>query len=104
MTTTRHRVHFTDSADMGAVESNSVNLVVTSPPYPMVEMWDNLFSSQDPAIKTALLKGMSAICLRDWLYLLMIVFPYRCSLCTLFSKLLISDRLAKSRPLRSMPE
>ncbi|ACN15435.1 MthZ [Desulforapulum autotrophicum HRM2] len=57
MTTTRHRVHFTDSADMGAVESNSVNLVVTSPPYPMVEMWDDLFCSQNADIKAALSQG-----------------------------------------------
>jgi DNA modification methylase len=42
---------------MGAVESNSVNLVVTSPPYPMVEMWDDLFGSQDAGIKSALAQG-----------------------------------------------
>lgn len=57
MTTTRHLVHFTDSADMGVVESNSVNLVVTSPPYPMVEMWDDLFGSRNTAIKDALAQG-----------------------------------------------
>ncbi len=38
-----HRLHFKDSSDMGAVASQSVHLVVTSPPYPMIEMWDALF-------------------------------------------------------------
>ncbi len=57
MTLTRHGVVFSDSADMGAIESDSVNLVVTSPPYPMVEMWDELFGSQDARIKTALAQG-----------------------------------------------
>lgn len=31
----------------------SVNLVVTSPPYPMIEMWDSLFSAYQPAIAGA---------------------------------------------------
>ena len=57
MTTTSHQIHFTDSCDMEMVESNSVNLVVTSPPYPMVEMWDDLFCAGDSKIKTALAKG-----------------------------------------------
>ncbi len=57
MTSTSHIVHFNDSSDMGAIKSESVNLVVTSPPYPMVEMWDDLFCAQDPKIRTALDKG-----------------------------------------------
>ncbi|SVE09491.1 uncharacterized protein METZ01_LOCUS462345, partial [marine metagenome] len=27
-----------------AIEDESVDLIVTSPPYPMVEMWDTIFS------------------------------------------------------------
>ena len=42
---------------MHQVESNSVNLVVTSPPYPMVEMWDELFCSRDLNVTTALMQG-----------------------------------------------
>lgn len=41
----RHCVVFGDSRRMDDVEENSVDLVVTSPPYPMIEMWDDLFSS-----------------------------------------------------------
>lgn len=39
---------------MDEIPSNHVNLVVTSPPYPMIEMWDQLFSSQSKDIETAL--------------------------------------------------
>jgi DNA modification methylase len=35
---------------MDAVEDDSVELLVTSPPYPMIEMWDDLFVDLDPAI------------------------------------------------------
>lgn len=35
------------SARMPEIEDNSVHLVVTSPPYPMVEKWDNLFGTLD---------------------------------------------------------
>jgi DNA modification methylase len=38
-----HRIHFADARQMTAVASESVHLVVTSPPYPMIEMWDDLF-------------------------------------------------------------
>ena len=39
---------------MNDVEDESVDLVVTSPPYPMIEMWDKVFSSLDTNIETAL--------------------------------------------------
>ncbi len=35
----------------------SVQLVVTSPPYPMIEMWDDMFSQQNRQIPSALHKG-----------------------------------------------
>ncbi|BBO80367.1 methyltransferase [Desulfosarcina ovata subsp. sediminis] len=40
---TDHRIHFSDAGQMRALDSESVHLVVTSPPYPMIEMWDDLF-------------------------------------------------------------
>jgi DNA modification methylase len=43
-----------NSSDMSDVKSNSIDLMVTSPPYPMIEMWDNLFSSLNLDIKQAL--------------------------------------------------
>lgn len=50
----QHRFYFKNSSAMKEVESKSVNLVVTSPPYPMIEMWDGLFASQSKAIDKAL--------------------------------------------------
>lgn len=42
------------SQKMGCIEDESVDLVVTSPPYPMIEMWDNIMSLQNLLIKEAL--------------------------------------------------
>ncbi|MDZ7850163.1 MAG: site-specific DNA-methyltransferase [Halodesulfurarchaeum sp.] len=47
---TRHRVYVEDARTLEAIEDDSVELVVTSPPYPMIEMWDDLFTSLDPAV------------------------------------------------------
>ncbi|WP_022835718.1 DNA-methyltransferase [Salisaeta longa] len=41
--TTRTTVHFADARSMTDVADESVALVVTSPPYPMIEMWDPAF-------------------------------------------------------------
>jgi DNA modification methylase len=45
---------------MSAVATSSVELVVTSPPYPMIEMWDDVFAEQDPAIRKSLTAGVGA--------------------------------------------
>ena len=45
---------------MEEVRSDSVHLVVTSPPYPMIEMWDNIFADQNPLIKDTLDRGHGA--------------------------------------------
>ena len=39
---------------MSQLGDSSVDLVVTSPPYPMIEMWDEIMSNQNPYIKEAL--------------------------------------------------
>ena len=39
---------------MKAIPSSSVHLVVTSPPYPMIEMWDEMFKRQNKEIAKAL--------------------------------------------------
>ena len=41
---------------MSEVTGESVSLVITSPPYPMIEMWDEIFSDQNPKIRKALEK------------------------------------------------
>ncbi|MCF8106406.1 MAG: site-specific DNA-methyltransferase [Desulfohalobiaceae bacterium] len=43
--------------DMRDISPQSINLIVTSPPYPMIEMWDSVFAQQDPEIKDNLDKG-----------------------------------------------
>ncbi|MDE0228505.1 MAG: site-specific DNA-methyltransferase [Spirochaetaceae bacterium] len=54
METTRHQVHFADARRMSAVPDGSVSLVVTSPPYPMIELWDEQFAAADPLVAQAL--------------------------------------------------
>ena len=51
---TSHKIYFKNSSEMSEIESNSVDLLITSPPYPMIEMWDSLFSSLNEDIKEAL--------------------------------------------------
>jgi len=51
---TRHRIHFSDSRHMRPVTDASVQLVVTSPPYPMIAMWDEVFGDMDERIGSLL--------------------------------------------------
>lgn len=51
---TNHRVLISDSRNLNEIKDNSVDLVVTSPPYPMIQMWDDLFSDLSSKIKIAL--------------------------------------------------
>lgn len=54
---TQHRLHVADARRMAALATASVDLVVTSPPYPMISMWDDLFIRQDEGIADELAKG-----------------------------------------------
>lgn len=47
---TYHKAYIGNAKAMDKTKSNSIDIVVTSPPYPMIEMWDECFSSQDPLI------------------------------------------------------
>ncbi len=38
---------FSSASSLKEIQNDYVDLVVTSPPYPMVEMWDGIFSNQD---------------------------------------------------------
>ena len=57
MPQTGHRLVFADARDLGFIPSASVALVVTSPPYPMIGMWDGPFAARDPRIAAALEAG-----------------------------------------------
>lgn len=48
---TVQNVILSDSKNLEMINSESVDLIVTSPPYPMIEMWDELFIKQIPVIK-----------------------------------------------------
>jgi DNA modification methylase len=54
---TNLRFFFDDSRDMRSVGDESVDLVITSPPYPMIQMWDELFIRLNPSIGRAVDSG-----------------------------------------------
>jgi len=54
---TDHKLYFENSKNMGVIPSASVHLVVTSPPYPMIAMWDDMFSDKNNNISIALDKN-----------------------------------------------
>ena len=54
MLSTEHRIVISDARDLSFIDDQSVDIVVTSPPYPMIKMWDKLFCQLNPEIKAAL--------------------------------------------------
>ncbi len=54
---THHRVITGDSRSLTTIDDDAVELVVTSPPYPMIEMWDDLFAELDPEVADRLGEG-----------------------------------------------
>lgn len=54
MNRTTHRIYFTASQNMECIKDTTIDLVVTSPPYPMIKMWDDIMAKQNPDIKDAL--------------------------------------------------
>ncbi|MEL0100633.1 MAG: site-specific DNA-methyltransferase, partial [Euryarchaeota archaeon] len=53
----QHITHFSDSTKMSQLIDGQINLTVTSPPYPMVEMWDEIFAKTNPEIAYLLNEG-----------------------------------------------
>ncbi len=51
---TAHKIFYKDSKRLDSISSKSVDLIVTSPPYPMIEMWDEMFCLQNPSITDAI--------------------------------------------------
>jgi DNA modification methylase len=50
MPTTQHRIIFGNSQQMSELGDGCVQLMVTSPPYPMIAMWDEQFKKADTKI------------------------------------------------------
>lgn len=53
---TNHNIYIGASQQMTKTKDSSIDLVVTSPPYPMIEMWDEIMASQNPDISNYLEK------------------------------------------------
>ncbi len=51
---TTHNVNFLSATKMSSLPPETIDLVVTSPPYPMIQMWDEQFSAGSKRIKNAL--------------------------------------------------
>jgi DNA modification methylase len=54
---TKHRIIMSAAQNMEHVADGSIELVVTSPPYPMIAMWDGVFGKQNSRIQMALENG-----------------------------------------------
>lgn len=85
---TTHRLIFQDSSKISALDDQSIDLVVTSPPYPMIAMWDEQFVVMNPEIGPFLeigdcrsaFEAMHAVLDRVWqeLYRVMKEGAYAC--------------------------
>lgn len=64
---TTHRILRGDARDVQSLPSESCALVVTSPPYPMVEMWDEAFCALRPEIREALESGRGPVAF-EWMH------------------------------------
>lgn len=56
---TSHQIIMENAAHMVQVESQSIDLVVTSPPYPMIQLWDEQFIDVNPNIEQSISQNRS---------------------------------------------
>lgn len=54
---TIHSLYFYDSSNLSIIPSETIDLIVTSPPYPMIEMWDGFFKGRREDLRDALEGG-----------------------------------------------
>ncbi len=54
---TEHNIIIGDAGNAAGISAESIDLVVTSPPYPMIAMWDDLFCSRNPKVAEKLKTG-----------------------------------------------
>lgn len=72
-----------DATNLSAIGEASVDLVVTSPPYPMIEMWDDVFMRQSDGVRGALaahdgaraFEGMHAVLDAAWTEIYRVLRP-----------------------------
>ena len=51
---TKHKIIYGDAREMKDIKDKSIDLMITSPPYPMIEMWDMMFAEQNKEIGEAI--------------------------------------------------
>lgn len=51
---TTHKLINADSRNLSVIPDQSIDLIVTSPPYPMIQMWDDQFGLMNKEISTSL--------------------------------------------------
>ncbi|MFA5480269.1 MAG: site-specific DNA-methyltransferase [Candidatus Muiribacteriota bacterium] len=61
MNKTYHHILYQDSRNLKSLKDNSVDLIITSPPYPMIKMWDSLFTELNPEINENQIENSSEI-------------------------------------------
>ncbi len=54
---TSHQLVFQDARHASLIPDGCIHLVITSPPYPMIKMWDDVYSQQNKRIRRALTNG-----------------------------------------------
>ena len=57
ISSTTHQLAIQDARNVASIPDDSVHLVVTSPPYPMIKMWDDVYAGQNKRILRALSNG-----------------------------------------------
>lgn len=57
---TRHKIILGAAQKMEQLKDNSIDVIVTSPPYPMIEMWDEIMAKQNVEIQESLHKNAGA--------------------------------------------
>ena len=62
---TTHKIFFKPSQDMSVLADNSISEIITSPPYPMILMWDEIMSLQNENIAQALKDGKAGLAFEE---------------------------------------
>lgn len=55
MNKTKQKVIIGNSINLSMIEDKSVDLIITSPPYPMISMWDETFNTLNNKISNKLI-------------------------------------------------
>ncbi|MEW5814333.1 MAG: site-specific DNA-methyltransferase [Spirochaetota bacterium] len=57
MLRTVHEIFYNNAGNLKNISDDSIDFILTSPPYPMIEMWDSCFTEKDETILKAITSG-----------------------------------------------